>query len=359
MQARRAARELTLILLSQLDKKIVNYSSQDFEDIILKSVRILSNNALEELKLTTRSLVEMKDAIDTYEAEHETNLSRPIGAKNKPVPLPLTSDMSKNIENMLEIAEKFKPSKVVYLDHHATSKDDMNKWHEMAKNHLIPGKPECFTQNINTECGASLTLKHVRYRCHELRQNHNIEYVVSLCKDYDLWIQKYKNSMPFVTGISADMPHPEVWRKVLTSEKLWQKYAAMGTGILKQQIALAKQILRNPENMEIKTINGCKVLVLNLNPQWVNLVSHTIVENSDIDAVISYSINGLKNVAVSIRSAERCDMHCGEFMKKYFAGGGHKHAAGGRSASFNEFCKTLGYAEKPAVDTERNRTLEL
>lgn len=46
-------------------------------------------------------------------------------------------------------------------------------------------------------------------------------------------------------------------------------------------------------------------------------------------------------------------------MKKYFAGGGHKHAAGGRSASFNEFCKTLGYAEKPAVDTERNRTLEL
>ncbi len=106
MQARRAARELALILLSQLDKKIVNYSSQDFEDIILKSVRILSNNALEELKLTTRSLVEMKDAINTYEAEHETNLSRPIGAKNKPVPLPLTSDMSKNIENMLEIAEK-------------------------------------------------------------------------------------------------------------------------------------------------------------------------------------------------------------------------------------------------------------
>ncbi len=106
MQARRAARELTLILLSQLDKKIVNYSASDFEDIILKSVRILSNNALEELKLTTRSLVEMKDAIDTYEAEHESNLSRPIGAKNKPVPLPLTSDMSKNIENMLEIAEK-------------------------------------------------------------------------------------------------------------------------------------------------------------------------------------------------------------------------------------------------------------
>lgn len=106
MQARRAARELALILFSQLDKKITEYTTIDFEDIILKSVRILSNNALEELKLTTRSLVEMKDFIDTYEAEHETNLSRPIGAKNKPVPIPMTSDMSKNIENMLEVAEK-------------------------------------------------------------------------------------------------------------------------------------------------------------------------------------------------------------------------------------------------------------
>ena len=106
MQARRAARELALILFSQLDKKITEYSTVDFEDIALKSVRILSNNALEELKLTTRSLIEMKDFIDTYEAEHESNLSRPIGAKNKPVAIPMTSDMSKNIENMLEIAEK-------------------------------------------------------------------------------------------------------------------------------------------------------------------------------------------------------------------------------------------------------------
>ena len=106
MQARRAARELALILFSQLDRKITDYSTIDFEDITLKSVRILSNNALEELRLTTRSLVEMKDLIDTYEADHESNLARPIGAKNKPVAIPMTSDMSKNIENMLEIAEK-------------------------------------------------------------------------------------------------------------------------------------------------------------------------------------------------------------------------------------------------------------
>ena len=260
-------------------------------------------------------------------------------------------DFSFPNETLLSIVELLKPAKVIYLDHHATSREEMRKWHEMVKNKQIPGAPECFTQNVNSECGASLTLKHVKYCCPALKQNRNVEYVVELCKDYDLWIQKNKNSMPFVTGISADMPHPEIWRKVLTTENLWKKYAAMGAGILKQQIALAKQILRNPENMEIREIGGCKVLVHNLNPQWVNLVSHTIVENSSIEAVISYSINGLKNVAVSIRSADRCELHCGELMRKYFSGGGHKHAAGGRAASFAEFCSLL---EAAGDKTERS-----
>ena len=44
MQARRAARELALILFSQLEKEITKYSKKDFEDIMVKSVRILSNS---------------------------------------------------------------------------------------------------------------------------------------------------------------------------------------------------------------------------------------------------------------------------------------------------------------------------
>ena len=64
MQARRAARELAFILFSQFDKKITNYSRQDLEDIILKSVRILTSNASDELKITVGALVEMKDQID-------------------------------------------------------------------------------------------------------------------------------------------------------------------------------------------------------------------------------------------------------------------------------------------------------
>lgn len=106
MQARRAARELAFILFSQFDKKITNYSKPDLEDIILKSVRILTSNASDELKITVGALVDMKNKIDEYEGEHEINLARPIDAINIPVPLPMTSDMSGRIEEMIDIAEK-------------------------------------------------------------------------------------------------------------------------------------------------------------------------------------------------------------------------------------------------------------
>lgn len=106
MQARRAARELAFILFSQFDKKITNYSKENLDDIILKSVRILSSSAQDELKISLGALIDMKNKIDDYEAEHEINLNRPLEAANIPVPMPLTSDMSGRINEMIEVAEK-------------------------------------------------------------------------------------------------------------------------------------------------------------------------------------------------------------------------------------------------------------
>lgn len=106
MQARRAARELAFILFSQFDKKIPNFSKEDLQNIILKSVRILSSNASDELKIAVGSLIEMRDYIDTYEANHETNLARPLEVSNIPVPIPMTSDMSGRINDMIDVAEK-------------------------------------------------------------------------------------------------------------------------------------------------------------------------------------------------------------------------------------------------------------
>ena len=106
MQARRASRELALILFSQIEKEITHYSRNDFENIMLKSVRILSNSASEELKLTVGSLIDIKARLDDYEAEHESNLSRPLGAKNKPVQIPMTDEMMSKVDTMLDVAEK-------------------------------------------------------------------------------------------------------------------------------------------------------------------------------------------------------------------------------------------------------------
>ena len=254
-------------------------------------------------------------------------------------------DFSFPNEILVELCEKYAPTRIVYLDHHATSKDMMQKWDNLVREGKVPNNPNCYTLNHNSECGASLTLKHVRYRCKELRNNKAIERIVNLVKDYDLWLHKYKNSLYFVTGVSLDLPNVEIWRKILTSEELWKKYAAMGAGIIKQQKAQAKKILKNPENLSRKTFGDCKVLILNQPAQWINIVSHEIVENSEFEAVISYCIMGLNDVMVSIRTSDSSNFDSGEFMRRYFGGGGHMHAAGGRAESFAEFCRILEKAE--------------
>lgn len=106
MQARRAARELAFILFSQFDKKITNYTREDLQDIILKSVRILTSTATDELRTALGALVAMRDQVENYEADAEENLKRPIGAANIPVPIPMTSDMTGRINEMIDIAEK-------------------------------------------------------------------------------------------------------------------------------------------------------------------------------------------------------------------------------------------------------------
>ena len=105
MQARRAARELALILFSQMDT-IENLNKWDFQDIVLKSVRTLTNNSADELKSASAAIMEMKEYIDEYEANHPKNLERPIEVSNVPVPMPMTSDMQGRLDDLLNIAEK-------------------------------------------------------------------------------------------------------------------------------------------------------------------------------------------------------------------------------------------------------------
>ena len=106
MQARRASRELAFILFSQFDKKIANYSKENLEDIILKSIRVLLSTAGDDLKISLGSLMDFKNRIADYEAEHEINLNRPLGASNIAVPVAMSSEISSKIDEMIEVAEK-------------------------------------------------------------------------------------------------------------------------------------------------------------------------------------------------------------------------------------------------------------
>ncbi len=106
MQARRAARELAFILFSQIDKDINNYTKADFSNIVLKSVRTLKSNATDELQLALSALMEYKAQVEDFEANHETNLDRPLGVSNIPVPMILSSDLSEKIGEMIDVAEK-------------------------------------------------------------------------------------------------------------------------------------------------------------------------------------------------------------------------------------------------------------
>ncbi len=106
MQARRASRELALILFSQLEKNLEKYSGNDFEKIVLKSVRTLISSSQEELNLATSGLSDVAQFIEEYENNHPENLKRPIDAHNVPVQIPLTSDMSGRIKTVLSVCDK-------------------------------------------------------------------------------------------------------------------------------------------------------------------------------------------------------------------------------------------------------------
>ena len=106
MQARRASRELALILFSQLDKNLEKYKDEDFSSIVLKSVRTLISNSYDEVSMSVSELNNIKNQIIEFENNHEDNLSRPIDCENIPVQMPLTSDLEAKIDVMLNAAEK-------------------------------------------------------------------------------------------------------------------------------------------------------------------------------------------------------------------------------------------------------------
>lgn len=106
MQARRAARESALTVLSQFNENSKRDKNAHFDELILKSVRILTNAAYEDLKPVTAAILDMKDYLEDYEMGHPDNAERPMNSEYKPVPMPLTKDMKERLTVLEDVCEK-------------------------------------------------------------------------------------------------------------------------------------------------------------------------------------------------------------------------------------------------------------
>ena len=128
MQARRASRELALILFSQLDKNLDKYKNEDFITIVLKSVRTLISSSNDEVSLCVSEFNEIKNQIIEYENNHPDNLSRPIDCENIPVAIKLTSDWEARIDKLLNAAEKTLSALDIAELCTLSSKDDVQEY---------------------------------------------------------------------------------------------------------------------------------------------------------------------------------------------------------------------------------------
>ncbi len=106
MNARRAARELAIIIYSQLLKNKHDLQNKDLEALILESIRTLTKNEESELKQCIIEVFKIKEFIENYEFEHPNNLKKPIDTKLVPVSIPLTSDMIGRINTILNAADR-------------------------------------------------------------------------------------------------------------------------------------------------------------------------------------------------------------------------------------------------------------
>lgn len=111
MNARRAARELALLTLFQMDKQgngVIDKSllqRESIQTLVLSSVRALSGEAEFQIRTAADQLAEVSRYLLEYEMEHPSNLETPMEAVVKPVKIPTTRDMVEKIEKCLESAE--------------------------------------------------------------------------------------------------------------------------------------------------------------------------------------------------------------------------------------------------------------
>ena len=105
MKARRVARELALLSFSQMSKIPDSNREILLTDLIVNTVRTLSEYSLKNLKNTIPDLLNVKEYLDDAEVNHPDNLNSPIDADILPINLPKTDEFKKYVDIILDSAE--------------------------------------------------------------------------------------------------------------------------------------------------------------------------------------------------------------------------------------------------------------
>jgi len=111
MNARRAARELALLTLFQLDKQgsgaisPTDIQKESLPALVLASVRALAGEAEFQIQSAASDLAAVSRHLLEYEVEHPDNLALPLDQPSKPVPIPSSREMIDKIEKCLQAAE--------------------------------------------------------------------------------------------------------------------------------------------------------------------------------------------------------------------------------------------------------------
>lgn len=244
------------------------------------------------------------------------------------------------------------PNKVVYFDHHKTAREDLEKFRQwVVLNYCLTHIDAGF--GGSSEAGAGMTYDYIVNRLNYGSEKDafavggssgykHIKELVDTCVDYDLWIHNDPDTMGIVTGIMAAPRSVSKWADTLLDySAVRNSFLNRGLGIIDQQKYTALSLAESGQFPELE-YGGCRVAMLNIPHQWVNIVSHELLERSDFDAVLSYSIAGRDEyVNVSMRAGKDRRVDCGEFVKEWFSGGGHQAAAGGRCGSAAEYFRQI------------------
>lgn len=251
-------------------------------------------------------------------------------------------DFAFTSEHMKQICDKMNTPRVYYFDHHETMKDELQKFREEYSSQF-QDIPCIALYGDAKDSGASLTYKYVKEMVPQLN-NERVKHIIELCRDYDLWIHKYSETMPFINGMTSGDISIKDWLKLLLDDadgSYLEKCKSCGAGIIAQQKNAAVQIEHNPD-AKVVNIGKYRIAIINIPAAWVNIVSNELIKDRFVDAVLSYSIGGIDKVYVSMRSSQKeGSFDCGAFMSKWFNGGGHHSSAGGRIDNFELFVKTI------------------